>query len=69
MAIASQMNIGRISRCNYGFCYTSTFNPRIHTMDDAIWDNVTRRQLVPVMEWIVKRVRHLSLDETFIAVV
>lgn len=38
-------------------------------MDDAIWDNVTKQQLAPVMEWIVRRVRHLSLDEAFIAVV
>lgn len=62
MAIASQMNIGRISRCNYGFCYTDTFNPRIHTMNDVTWDYVTKQEIAPVMEWIVRRgdvVQHL----------
>lgn len=50
------MNIGRISRCNYGFSYNGYFNPKIHTEDEKIWDNVTERLRAPKMDWIVKRV-------------
>lgn len=50
------MDIGRISRCNYGFAYNGYFNPKIHTEDEKIWDNVSERLRAPKMDWIVKRV-------------
>jgi hypothetical protein len=59
------MNIGRIARCNYGFCYNGYFNEKIHTEDEKIWDNVSERLRAPKMEWIVKRVRIQPLTPDF----
>ena len=57
MAVAERIVVSRISRYNYGFCYTDIFNPRVHSIEELYWDPHEYRNLAEgQMDWVVKRV-------------